>query len=62
MKIRVLGCGTSTGVPKVGNDWGLRISQLYLVHIGNGRDYRTLVAELPAWAAPARDGLEIELR
>ena len=23
MKIRILGCGTSTGVPKIGKDWGL---------------------------------------
>lgn len=39
----------------------LGVGQLYLVHMGNGLDYRTLVAELPDWAAPAYDGLEIEL-
>jgi phosphoribosyl 1,2-cyclic phosphate phosphodiesterase len=39
----------------------LRIGQLYLVHMGNGLDYRSLVAELPDWAAPAYDGLEIAL-
>jgi phosphoribosyl 1,2-cyclic phosphate phosphodiesterase len=39
----------------------LRVRQLYLVHMGNGLDYRTLAAELPDWAAPAHDGLEIEL-
>jgi phosphoribosyl 1,2-cyclic phosphate phosphodiesterase len=22
LKVRILGCGTSTGVPKIGNDWG----------------------------------------
>lgn len=37
----------------------LRVGQLYLVHMGNGLDYQTLVAELPDWAAPAYDGLEI---
>ena len=37
----------------------LRVGALYLVHMGNGLDYRTLVAELPDWAAPAFDGLEI---
>jgi phosphoribosyl 1,2-cyclic phosphate phosphodiesterase len=36
----------------------LRVAQLYLVHMGNGLDYRTLAAELPDWAAPAYDGLE----
>jgi phosphoribosyl 1,2-cyclic phosphate phosphodiesterase len=36
----------------------LRVGQLYLVHMGNGLDYGTLVAELPDWAAPAYDGLE----
>ena len=40
----------------------LRVGQLYLVHMGNGLDYRSLVAELPDWAAPAYDGLEIDLR
>ena len=37
----------------------LHVGQLYLVHMGNGLDYRSLVAELPDWAAPAYDGLEI---
>jgi phosphoribosyl 1,2-cyclic phosphate phosphodiesterase len=37
----------------------LGVGQLYLVHMGNGLDYRELVAELPDWAAPAYDGLEI---
>lgn len=37
----------------------LRVGQVYLVHMGNGLDYRALVTELPDWAAPAYDGLEI---
>lgn len=37
----------------------LRVGQLYLVHMGNSLDYRTLVEELPDWAAPAYDGLEL---
>jgi phosphoribosyl 1,2-cyclic phosphate phosphodiesterase len=39
----------------------LRVGQVYLTHMGNGLDYRALVAELPDWAAPAHDGLEITL-
>jgi phosphoribosyl 1,2-cyclic phosphate phosphodiesterase len=39
----------------------LKVGQVYLTHMGNGLDYRTLLAELPDWAAPAHDGLEIEL-
>ena len=39
----------------------MRVGQLYLVHMGNSLDYRTLIAELPDWAAPAYDGLEIAL-
>jgi len=39
----------------------LRVGQLYLVHMGNGLDYRSLVAELPDWAVPAYDGLEMLL-
>ncbi len=39
----------------------LRVGQVYLTHMGNGLDYRTLIAELPDWAAPAYDGLEVEL-
>lgn len=39
----------------------LGVGQLYLVHMGNGLDYQALVAELPDWAAPAYDGLELAL-
>jgi phosphoribosyl 1,2-cyclic phosphate phosphodiesterase len=39
----------------------LRVGQVYLTHMGNGLDYRTLASELPDWAAPAYDGLEIVL-
>ncbi len=39
----------------------LRVGQVYLSHMGNGMDYRALIAELPDWAAPAHDGLEIVL-
>jgi len=39
----------------------LGVGQLYLVHMGNGLDYHSLLAELPDWAAPAYDGLEVEL-
>jgi phosphoribosyl 1,2-cyclic phosphate phosphodiesterase len=37
----------------------LHVGQLYLVHMGNGLDYHTLTTELPDWATPAYDGLEI---
>jgi phosphoribosyl 1,2-cyclic phosphate phosphodiesterase len=40
----------------------LRVGQLYPTHMNNSMDYATLVKELPDWAAPAHDGLEIELR
>ena len=36
-----------------------KVGQLYLTHMGNGLDYATLLRELPDWAAPAHDGLEI---
>lgn len=39
----------------------MRVGQVYLTHMGNGLDYQTLAAELPDWAAPAYDGLEIVL-
>jgi phosphoribosyl 1,2-cyclic phosphate phosphodiesterase len=39
----------------------LRVGQVYLTHMGNGLDYRSLLGELPDWAAPAYDGLEIFL-
>lgn len=39
----------------------LNVGQLYLTHLTNAMDYRTLVDELPDWAAPAHDGLEVVL-
>ncbi|HYI42159.1 MAG TPA: MBL fold metallo-hydrolase, partial [Sphingomicrobium sp.] len=39
----------------------LRVGRLYLTHMNNSMDYRTLLSELPDWAAPAHDGLEIVL-
>ncbi len=39
----------------------LRVGQLYLSHMNNSMDYRSLLSELPDWAAPAHDGLEIAL-
>lgn len=47
------------GVLRAARD--LHVGQLYLVHMGNGLDYRRLLAELPDWAAPAYDGLEFTL-
>ena len=40
----------------------MQVGKLYLSHMNNRMDYHTLVEELPDWAAPAHDGLEIELR
>ncbi|WP_395624249.1 MBL fold metallo-hydrolase [Sphingomonas daechungensis] len=41
--------------------WGeeMKVGKLYLSHLNNSMDYQTLVRELPDWAAPAHDGLEI---
>ena len=39
----------------------LNVKRVYLTHMGNGLDYRTLLQELPDWAVPAYDGLEIIL-
>ena len=39
----------------------MRAGKLYLSHMNNSMDYRTLLDELPEWAVPAHDGLEIEL-
>lgn len=39
----------------------LEVGQVFLSHLNNSMDYATLIAELPDWAAPAHDGLEIEL-
>jgi phosphoribosyl 1,2-cyclic phosphate phosphodiesterase len=37
------------------------VGQLYLTHLDNSMDHAQLVSELPDWAAPAWDGLEIEI-
>jgi phosphoribosyl 1,2-cyclic phosphate phosphodiesterase len=39
----------------------LRVGQLYLTHLDNSMDHAQLVSELPDWAAPAWDGLEIKV-
>ena len=39
----------------------LGIGQLLLTHLDNSMDHTQLVRELPDWAAPAYDGLEIDL-
>ncbi|MFL6764878.1 MAG: MBL fold metallo-hydrolase [Sphingomicrobium sp.] len=44
------------GVLSAAKDLG--VGHLYLVHMGNSLDYRSLAAEMPDWAAPAYDGLE----
>jgi phosphoribosyl 1,2-cyclic phosphate phosphodiesterase len=40
----------------------LKVGQLLLTHLDNSMDYKGLAVELPDWAAPAWDGLEIELQ
>ncbi len=39
----------------------LRIGQLWLTHLDIVMDHNQLCKELPDWAAPAHDGLEIEI-
>lgn len=39
----------------------LKVGQLLLTHLDKSMDYATLIATLPDWAAPAYDGLEIEI-
>ena len=39
----------------------LRVGQLLLTHLDNSMDHAQLIAELPDWAAPAFDGLEVEI-
>ena len=43
--------------------WGreLGVQRLYLTHMNNSMDYRTLLAELPEGVVPAHDRLEIAL-
>ena len=39
----------------------LKVGQLLLTHLDNSMDFKTLVAELPDWTAPAFDGQEVVL-
>ncbi len=39
----------------------LKVGHLLLTHLDNSMDHAQLVAELPDWAAPAFDGLEVEI-
>ena len=40
----------------------LEVKQVILSHLNNSMDYATLLGELPEWAVPGHDGLEIELQ
>lgn len=40
----------------------LEVKQVFLSHLNNSMDYATLLGELPEWAVPGHDGLEIELQ
>ena len=40
----------------------LRVGQLVLTHLNASMDYRSLIDELPDWAVPGHDGMEIELQ
>jgi phosphoribosyl 1,2-cyclic phosphate phosphodiesterase len=39
----------------------MNVGKVFLSHLNNSMDYATLIGELPVWAAPAHDGLEIEV-
>lgn len=39
----------------------LGVKRVYLSHMNNSMDYRTLVQQLPDWVQPAHDGMEIAL-
>lgn len=52
MKVRILGCGTSSGVPRIGNDWGA-------CDPANPRNRRRRVSILVEFGIPGEGGARI---
>ena len=54
VKVRILGCGTSSGVPRVGNDWGALRSRRAAQPPPPGLDPGRARAGRGSWSTPAR--------
>ena len=54
MKVRILGCGTSSGVPRVGNDWGAVRPRRAAEPAPPRLDPGQLRRDAGSWSTPAR--------